>query len=59
MKALLRYGINDIRLFYENDVWFLKQFWPMRNSSKQIGVKDQVAGQDQGGIAEEIKSDKS
>ncbi len=24
--ALLRYGINDIRLFYENDVRFLKQF---------------------------------
>jgi phenylalanyl-tRNA synthetase alpha chain len=24
--AMLRYGINDIRLFYENDVWFLKQF---------------------------------
>jgi phenylalanyl-tRNA synthetase alpha subunit len=29
MKAnliMLRYGINDIRLFYENDVRFLKQF---------------------------------
>jgi phenylalanyl-tRNA synthetase alpha chain len=24
--AMLRYGINDIRLFYENDVQFLKQF---------------------------------
>ena len=24
--AMLRYGINDIRLFYENDVRFLKQF---------------------------------
>lgn len=24
--ALLRYGINDIRLFYENDIRFLKQF---------------------------------
>ena len=24
--AMLRYGINDIRLFYENDVKFLKQF---------------------------------
>jgi phenylalanyl-tRNA synthetase alpha chain len=24
--ALLRYGINDIRLFYENDVRFLNQF---------------------------------
>ena len=24
--ALLKYGINDIRLFYENDVRFLKQF---------------------------------
>ena len=24
--AMIRYGINDIRLFYENDVWFLKQF---------------------------------
>jgi phenylalanyl-tRNA synthetase alpha chain len=24
--AILRYGINDIRLFYENDVRFLKQF---------------------------------
>ena len=24
--ALLRYGINDIRLFYENDVRFLRQF---------------------------------
>jgi len=26
MKTMLRYGINDIRLFYENDVLFLKQF---------------------------------
>ena len=25
-NAMLRYGINDIRLFYENDVRFLKQF---------------------------------
>jgi len=25
-QAMLRYGINDIRLFYENDVRFLKQF---------------------------------
>ena len=24
--AMLRYGINDIRLFYENDVQFLRQF---------------------------------
>jgi phenylalanyl-tRNA synthetase alpha chain len=24
--AMLRYGINDIRLFDENDVRFLKQF---------------------------------
>ena len=24
--AMLRYGINDTRLFYENDVRFLKQF---------------------------------
>jgi len=24
--ALLKYGINDIRLFSENDVRFLKQF---------------------------------
>jgi hypothetical protein len=24
--AMLRYGINDIRLFCENDVRFLKQF---------------------------------
>jgi phenylalanyl-tRNA synthetase alpha subunit len=24
--AMLRDGINDIRLFYENDVRFLKQF---------------------------------
>jgi phenylalanyl-tRNA synthetase alpha chain len=24
--ALLKYGIDDIRLFYENDVRFLKQF---------------------------------
>jgi phenylalanyl-tRNA synthetase alpha chain len=24
--AMLRYDINDIRLFYENDVRFLKQF---------------------------------
>jgi phenylalanyl-tRNA synthetase alpha subunit len=24
--AILRYGINDIRRFYENDVRFLKQF---------------------------------
>jgi hypothetical protein len=26
IAAMLRYGINDIRLFYENDVRFLKQF---------------------------------
>jgi len=26
ITAMLRYGINDIRLFYENDVRFLKQF---------------------------------
>jgi len=25
-SAMIRYGINDIRLFYENDVRFLKQF---------------------------------
>ena len=24
--ALLRHGINDIQLFHENDVWFLRQF---------------------------------
>ena len=24
--AMLKYGINDIRLFYENDVRFLNQF---------------------------------
>jgi phenylalanyl-tRNA synthetase alpha chain len=24
--AMIRYGINDIRLFYENDKRFLKQF---------------------------------
>jgi len=24
--AMIRYGINDIRLFYENDIRFLKQF---------------------------------
>jgi phenylalanyl-tRNA synthetase alpha chain len=24
--AMLKYGINDIRLFYENDIRFLKQF---------------------------------
>ena len=24
--AMIRYGINDIRLFYENDLRFLKQF---------------------------------
>jgi phenylalanyl-tRNA synthetase alpha chain len=24
--ALLRYGIDDIRILYENDVRFLKQF---------------------------------
>ena len=24
--AMLKYGIDDIRLFYENDVRFLKQF---------------------------------
>jgi phenylalanyl-tRNA synthetase alpha chain len=24
--AMIRYGINDIRLFYENDVRFLRQF---------------------------------
>ena len=25
-RAMLRYGINDIRLFYENDMRFLTQF---------------------------------
>jgi phenylalanyl-tRNA synthetase alpha subunit len=25
-SAMLRHGINDIRLFYENDARFLKQF---------------------------------
>ena len=25
-RSMLRYGINDIRLFYENDARFLKQF---------------------------------
>ena len=25
-RAMLRYGINDIRLFYENEVRFLRQF---------------------------------
>ena len=25
-SAMIRYGINDIRLLYENDVRFLKQF---------------------------------
>jgi len=24
--AMLKYGINDIRLFFENDIRFLKQF---------------------------------
>jgi phenylalanyl-tRNA synthetase alpha chain len=24
--AMLKYGINDIRLFYENDIKFLEQF---------------------------------
>jgi phenylalanyl-tRNA synthetase alpha chain len=24
--AMLRYGINDLRLFYENDLRFLRQF---------------------------------
>ena len=24
--AMIRYGINDIRLFYENDLRFLNQF---------------------------------
>ncbi|MGH8609491.1 MAG: phenylalanine--tRNA ligase subunit alpha, partial [Gammaproteobacteria bacterium] len=24
--AMLRYGINDIRLFFENDLRFLRQF---------------------------------
>jgi phenylalanyl-tRNA synthetase alpha chain len=24
--AMLRYGINDLRLFFENDVRFLRQF---------------------------------
>jgi phenylalanyl-tRNA synthetase alpha chain len=23
---MLRYGVNDLRLFYENDLRFLKQF---------------------------------
>jgi phenylalanyl-tRNA synthetase alpha chain len=24
--AMLKYGVNDLRLFFENDVRFLKQF---------------------------------
>jgi phenylalanyl-tRNA synthetase alpha chain len=24
--AMLRYGVNDLRLFYENDLRFLNQF---------------------------------
>ncbi len=28
--AMIRYGINDIRLFYENDVRFLRQFNPQK-----------------------------
>jgi phenylalanyl-tRNA synthetase alpha chain len=24
--AMLRYGVNDLRLFFENDLKFLKQF---------------------------------
>ncbi len=24
--AMLRYGVNDLRLFFENDLSFLKQF---------------------------------
>jgi len=24
--AMLRYGVNDLRLFYENDLRFLEQF---------------------------------
>ncbi|MGH8275995.1 MAG: hypothetical protein ACRETH_04800 [Steroidobacteraceae bacterium] len=24
--AMLRYGVNDLRLFFENDVRFLRQF---------------------------------
>jgi phenylalanyl-tRNA synthetase alpha chain len=24
--AMLRYGINDLRMFYQNDVRFLRQF---------------------------------
>jgi phenylalanyl-tRNA synthetase alpha chain len=24
--AMLKYGVNDIRLFYENDLRFLRQF---------------------------------
>ena len=28
--AMIRYGINDIRLFYENDVRFLNSFRPMK-----------------------------
>jgi phenylalanyl-tRNA synthetase alpha chain len=24
--AMLRYGINDIRLYFENDIRFLRQF---------------------------------
>ena len=24
--AMLRYGVNDIRMFFENDLRFLKQF---------------------------------
>lgn len=28
--ALLKYGVSDLRLFYENDMRFLKQFSPVR-----------------------------
>jgi phenylalanyl-tRNA synthetase alpha chain len=24
--AMLRYGVNDLRLFFENDIRFLRQF---------------------------------
>ena len=33
--AMIRYGISDIRLFYENDKRFLDQFWGLAKEADQ------------------------
>jgi phenylalanyl-tRNA synthetase alpha chain len=33
---MLRYGVNDLRLFFENDLKFLQQFGSHARSGKQI-----------------------